>query len=100
MAECHVKFIYKRNAFLIIFEAILRFWLKKSSFSTGFIRVFATRFCTWGNSKFDRFYKVSRRSEIVLRKPYKHCGKWMLFASRGYSGSSYAEVVLGSELGS
>ena len=25
MAKCHVRFIYKRNAFLIIFEAILRF---------------------------------------------------------------------------
>ena len=40
MAECHVGFIYKRNAFSIIFEAILRFWLQKSSFSTGFIRYF------------------------------------------------------------
>ena len=44
MAECHVEFIYKRNAFLIIFEAILRFWLKKSSFSTGFIRFWALVF--------------------------------------------------------
>ena len=25
MAECHVRFIYKRNAFLIILEALLRF---------------------------------------------------------------------------
>ena len=38
MAECRVRFIYKRNAFLIILEAFLRFRLKKSSFSTGFIR--------------------------------------------------------------
>ena len=40
MVKCHVRFIYKRNAFLIILEAFLRFGLKKSSFSTGFIRVF------------------------------------------------------------
>ncbi len=40
MAECHVEFIYKRNAFLIISETIFRFWLKKVSFSTGFIRLF------------------------------------------------------------
>ena len=44
MVECHVEFIYKRNAFVIIFEAILRFGLRKYSFPTGFIRVFATRF--------------------------------------------------------
>ena len=45
MAECQVGFIYKRNAFLIIFEAILRFWLKKSSYSTGFIRFFDMAEC-------------------------------------------------------
>ena len=30
MAECHVGFIYKRIAFLIISETLLRFLLKKS----------------------------------------------------------------------
>ena len=68
MAECHVKFIYKRNAFLIIFDAILRFWLKKSSFSTGFIRVSATRFWLLRNRVFRWFYKVLRRRGNALRK--------------------------------
>ena len=45
MAECHVLFSYKRNAFLIILEAFLRFGLKKSSFSTGFIRFFDMADC-------------------------------------------------------
>ena len=38
MAECHVRFIYKPNAFLIILESILRFWLQNHQNSTGFIR--------------------------------------------------------------
>ena len=41
MAECHVRFIYKRNAFLIILEAKLRFSAPK---------VFI----------FDRYYKAFR----------------------------------------
>ena len=40
MAECHVRFIYKPNAFLIILEAILRFGLQNDQYSTGFIRYF------------------------------------------------------------
>ena len=40
MAECHVEFIYKRNAFLIISDAILRFGLPNDWNSTGFIRYF------------------------------------------------------------
>ncbi len=56
----HVRFIYKRNVFLIIFEAILRFWLGKSSFSTGFIWVSATRFCLLRNIVFHWFYKAFR----------------------------------------
>ena len=67
MAECHVRFIYKPNAFLMIWEAILRFWLGNIQFEQGFIRVCATRFCILKISKFDRFYKVLRRFEIVLR---------------------------------
>ena len=39
MAECHVRYIYKPNAFLIILEAFLRFWLENHQFETGFIRV-------------------------------------------------------------
>ena len=69
MAECHVEFIYKRNAFLIISDAILRFWLKRSSFSTGFIRVSATRFWLLRYRVSLLFYKVSRRWENALRKP-------------------------------
>ena len=42
---------------------------QKSSFSTGFIRVFATRFCILENVEFDRFYKIFRRSGNALRKP-------------------------------
>ena len=60
MAECHVRFIYKRNAFLIILEANLRFWLQKSSFSTGFIRVSVTRFFTFEKPRFRWFYKAFR----------------------------------------
>ena len=69
MAEGHVRFIYKRNAFLIILEAFLGFGLKKSSFSTGFIRVFATRFWLLRNIVFRWFYKAFRRFENALRKP-------------------------------
>ncbi len=57
------------NAFLIISEPIFDFWLRKSQNWTGFIRVFATRFCILKYSKFDRFYKVFRRFEIVSREP-------------------------------
>ncbi len=44
MAKCHVRFIYKRNAFLIVSEALLRSRLGNHQFDTGFIRVSATRF--------------------------------------------------------
>ena len=64
MVKCHVRFIYKRNAFLIILEAFLRFRLKKSSFSTGFIRVFATRFWLLRNLVFRWFYKAFRHGEM------------------------------------
>ena len=57
------------NAFWIISESISGFGLQKSSNSTGFIRYFATRFCSLENLKFNRFYKVLRRLESVLRKP-------------------------------
>ena len=40
MVECHVRLIYKPNAFLIIFGAILRFCLQNHQNSTGFIRYF------------------------------------------------------------
>ena len=70
MAGGYVEFIYKRNAFLIIFDAILRFWLKKSSFPTGFIRVSATRFWLLRNRVFRWFYKGFRRFENTLRKPF------------------------------
>ena len=40
MVECHVEFIYKRNAFLIILETILRFGPQINQNSTGFIRYF------------------------------------------------------------
>ena len=48
------------NAFLIISESIFVFWLQKSSFSTGFIRVFATRFWFLRNLVFQWFYKAFR----------------------------------------
>ena len=38
MAECHVVYSEKPNAFLIILEAILRFGLQNDQISTGFIR--------------------------------------------------------------
>ena len=39
-AGCHVSFIYKPNAFLIILEPLLRFGLKNYQISSGFIRYF------------------------------------------------------------
>ena len=71
MAKCHVRFIYKRNAFLIILEAILRFWLKKSSFSTGFIRVFATRFWFLRNLVFIGFIRLFDMVECHVEFIYK-----------------------------
>ncbi len=38
MVKCHVVYSEKPNAFLIIFEAILRFGLQNDQISTGFIR--------------------------------------------------------------
>ncbi len=40
MAECHVVYSEKPNAFLIILEVILRFGLQNDQNSTGFIRYF------------------------------------------------------------
>ena len=40
MAECHVVYSEKPNAFLIISEAILRFGLQNNQKSIGFIRYF------------------------------------------------------------
>ena len=40
MAQGHATFTEKPNAFLIIFGAILRFWLQNDQNSTGFIRYF------------------------------------------------------------
>ena len=57
------------NAFLIILRVICGKGAPKSSFSTGFIRVSATRFCFLRNRVFHWFYKVFRRSENALRKP-------------------------------
>ena len=57
-AECHVRFIYKRNAFLIILEAFLRFRLENHKFDTGFIRVFASRFWLLRNLVFRWSYEV------------------------------------------
>ena len=57
------------NAFLIILGAIFEKGAPKSSFPTGFIIVFATRFCILRNRVFHWVYKVFRRSENTLRKP-------------------------------
>ena len=62
MAECYVRFIYKRNAFLIILEAFLRFGLKKSPFSTGFYKGFRNAFLTFEKPRFRWFYKAFRHS--------------------------------------
>ena len=69
MAGCHVVSSEKPNAFLMILEHFPRQWLENNQFEQGFIRVSATRFCIWKNSKFDRFYKVFRRFAIVLPGP-------------------------------
>ena len=71
IAECRVCFIYKRNAFLIILEAFLRFRLKKSSFSTGFIRVSATRFWLLRNPVFVGFIKLCDMAECHVEFIYK-----------------------------
>ena len=69
MAERHVIYSEKPNAFWMILEPLFRKWLGNDQFEQGFIRVFATRFCISQNVKFDRFYKVFRRAGKVLRKP-------------------------------
>ena len=50
MVKCHVRFIYKRNAFLIILEAILRFGPQINQNSTGFIRYFDQLFSMLQNA--------------------------------------------------
>ena len=67
MVKCHVRFIYKRNAFLIILEAFLRFRLENHQFDTGFIRVFATRFWLLRNLVFRWFYKAFRHGGMSCR---------------------------------
>ena len=57
------------NAFLMVLEPLFRKWLRNVHFEQGFIRVFATRFCISQNVGIDRFYKVFRRAEKVLRQP-------------------------------
>ncbi len=57
------------NAFLIFSGAFFDKGAQKSSFSTGFIRVCAARFCILRNRVLHWFYKVFRRSENAFRKP-------------------------------
>ena len=57
------------NAFLMKFYPFSEFSLQNSQSSTGFIRVFATRFCILQNSVFHWVYKVFRRFGNALRKP-------------------------------
>ena len=71
MVKCHVRFIYKRNAFLIILEAFLRLPLGNHQFYTGFIRVFATRFWFLRNLVFRWFYKVFDLAECHVLFIYK-----------------------------
>ena len=55
----------------MLFDHLERHFRKsapKSSFSTGFIRVSATRFCILRNRVFYWFYKVFRRSGNALRR--------------------------------
>ena len=40
MAECHVIYRGKPNAFLMLFEVIFTFWFNFYAFSIGFIRYF------------------------------------------------------------
>ena len=86
MAQRHVRFIYKPNAFLIILEALLWFWLGNHQFETGFIRVLHKQKWPWGNLVFRWFYKVFRRSENALRKPSLGIGA---IGSPGILQSSY-----------
>ncbi len=50
MVGCHVEFIYKRNAFLIILEANLRFGPQNDQNPTGFIRYFYLLFSMLQNA--------------------------------------------------
>ena len=68
-AERHVIYSERPNAFLMKIHPIFEFSLQKSQSSTGFIRVFAMRFCALENLVFRWFYKVFRHFENAMRKP-------------------------------
>jgi hypothetical protein len=84
------------NAFWIILRAVFEKGAPKSSFSTGFIRVSATRFWLLRNRVFHWFYKVSRRSENALRKPslanafWSFCGQ---FSKKGPQSLHFRQVL-------
>ena len=63
MAGCHVRFIYKPNAFLIILEPILRFWLQNHQNSPGLIRYFDQLFWTLQNVVLPTVFDVLQSHE-------------------------------------
>ena len=63
--------IYKRNAFLNILEAFLRFRRENYQFDTGFIRVYATRFWLLRNLVFVSFIRFFDMAECRVRFIYK-----------------------------
>ena len=71
MAECHVRFIYKPNAFLIILEAFLRFWLGNHQFETGFIRVLHKQNWLLRNRVFRWVYMGFRHCDFPCAKTLK-----------------------------
>ena len=66
MVDCHVRFIYKPNAFLMILEPILRFWLQNHQNSTGFIRYFDQLFRMLQNALGPiRFWSFAKSSNAI-----------------------------------
>ena len=70
MAKCHVRFIYKPNAFLIILGAFLRSGLQNHQYSTGFIRYFDQLFWMLQNGLgpmlFLTFRRVAKRLPLLV----------------------------------
>ena len=67
--ECRVRFIYKRNAFLILFGIILQKKAPNGSINDRFYKGFYKVFLTLKIFIFNRFYKGFRNAFLVFEKP-------------------------------
>ena len=79
MAECHVPFSDKPNAFLIILEAFLRIWLQNHQISTGFIRYFDQLFGILQNTVLLTVFDVFQNRKTASRFSENPNAFWILF---------------------